>query len=200
MGQPSSNALTYSVQYPLDQIEVIVMDGGSTDATTCFVKESPAKLLLGGKTPAEARNIGIRHAEGTIIAFTDADCRVKEDWISILSSHLNNPLVAGVGGPNITIDEDVSYLVRYIGVFMESFLGSAGTKNTARYEHLREVCHNPTVNSAVRKCVLEEVRRFDPNLTVSEDVDLDARIRRRGYRLLYDPRMIVWHHRRNTVT
>jgi GT2 family glycosyltransferase len=83
---------------------------------------------------------------------------------------------------------------------MESSLGSAGVRNTVIYKNIREVNHNPPVNSAVRKNVFLEVGGFGEGYEPVEDVVLDAKIKRKNYKLIYDPDMIVLHHRRKTLS
>jgi len=178
--------------------EVIVVDGGSTDNTVQFVKKYPAKIILGEKSKASQRNTGVAQSVGDIIAFTDSDTRVAEDWLSTLAKHFDDPSIAGVGGPNITPDED-PFSARCFGALMESFLGSSGVRNTVIYRSVREVKHNPPVNSAVRKSVFQEAGGFTEGFEWAQDVMLDAKIKRMGGRLIYDPEMLVWHHRRRTL-
>jgi len=178
--------------------EVIVVDGGSTDSTVQFVKKYPVKIILDEKSKAAQRNVGVSQAEGDIIAFTDSDTRVAADWLSTLARHFDDTSIAGVGGPNITPNED-PFMARCFGVLMESFLGSTGVRNTVIYKSVCEVKHNPPVNSAVRKSAFKKAGGFAKGFEWSQDVMLDAKIKRLGGKLIYDPDMIVWHHRRKTL-
>ena len=178
--------------------QVILVDGGSTDNTVEIVKKHPAELLFADKPQARQRNVGIAHAAGDIIAFTDSDCRVTDVWLSALTQHFDDPSIASVGGPNLTPKDD-PFWAQCFGALMESLLGSVGVRNTVVYKSIREVSHNPPVNSAVRKAVLQEVAGFGEGFEPTEDVMLDAKIKRKGYRLIYDPKMLVWHHRRRTL-
>jgi len=59
-----------------------------------------------------------------------------------------------------------------------------------------EIYHNPTCNVMYRKEVLEEVGGFNHNLVTADDEELDYRIKKRGYKILYTPSAKVYHYRR----
>lgn len=63
-------------------IEVLVVDGGSTDKTEEIAKSYGARVI---KEPHKgigfARQQGLLHAKGEIVAFTDADTAVPKDWL-----------------------------------------------------------------------------------------------------------------------
>jgi glycosyltransferase involved in cell wall biosynthesis len=64
--------------------EVIVVDSGSTDGTRALAESSPtvtAVLDNPGGEPAGSRNLGVRHARGSALAFTDADCEPEPGWL-----------------------------------------------------------------------------------------------------------------------
>ena len=178
--------------------EVIAVDGGSVDNTVEIAKKFPVKLLLADRPQARQRNAGIDKAVGNIIAFTDSDCKVANVWLSTLAKQFDDLSVAGVGGSILTPEDD-PFLAQCIGALMESRLGSAGVRNSVSYKDIRDVNHNPTGNSAVRKSVLLEVGGFEDSLPKAEDVALDAKIKSKGYKLVYHPEMIVWHPRKRTL-
>jgi uncharacterized membrane protein/GT2 family glycosyltransferase len=97
-------------------LELIVVDDGSTDNTTDvalsfkdvnIVRNNPNKGLAG------ARNAGIEAATGEIIAFTDDDCRPHPDWISTLVAGYTDDSVAAVGGDVVSHDTSTITL-RYL--------------------------------------------------------------------------------------
>jgi len=61
-----------------------------------------------------------------------------------------------------------------------------------------ETDHNPTCNVMYRKTVLLETGGFDESLWPGEDVELDLRITRLGYKLMYNPAACVAHYRPST--
>jgi GT2 family glycosyltransferase len=150
--------------------------------------------------PGRGRNKGIIESTGQIIAFTDADCAVDKSWLSNITSHLaaQDQTIVGVGGPSMTPDSDGRF-AKCIGSLWQTSFGAAGARNPALYKGLRDVEHNPTCNSAYRRWVFDKVGLFHQYLPVTEDEEIDTRIRRKGYRLLYAEDVVVWHHRKNKL-
>jgi GT2 family glycosyltransferase len=66
-----------------EAFEVIVVDGGSQDATASIARERGVRVLHNpGLEPAGARNLGARAAAGELLAFTDADCEPAPAWLA----------------------------------------------------------------------------------------------------------------------
>ena len=83
--------------------EVIVADNGSTDGTAAivsgFASEHPRVRLVDASTrrgPATARNVGVAHARGQLVAFCDADDVVGDSWVRAMGDGLRSfPAVTG---------------------------------------------------------------------------------------------------------
>ena len=174
--------------------EVIVVDDGSTDGTREICEGFPRvrliKLDRGG--PSRARNVGIKQAQGEFVAFTDGDCIVDRRWLAELEKGFDRPEVVGVGGDQKSPEDETK-----TGRRIQEFLKLIGfmTDYIKTDSIMRETEHNPSCNVMYRKSVLEEVGGFDEELFPSEDVELDLKIRRRGYALLYNPAALVGHYR-----
>jgi glycosyltransferase involved in cell wall biosynthesis len=63
--------------------EVVVVDDGSTDGTATAAEAAGGVTVLrqGHSGPAAARNRGVEHASGRLLAFTDADCMPSPSWL-----------------------------------------------------------------------------------------------------------------------
>ena len=73
-------------EYPKKKLEIIIVDNNSNDKTKDTIKKYPVKYLLEKeKGSYAARNKGIEHAKGEIIAFTDSDCIADKQWVSCLA-------------------------------------------------------------------------------------------------------------------
>ncbi|RPJ47786.1 MAG: glycosyltransferase, partial [Candidatus Latescibacterota bacterium] len=165
--------------------EVIVVDDGSSDRTADAATLAGARVVRrpnGG--PAAARNSGWREATGEMVFFTDSDCYASEDCTSRLARLLRDPRAGAAGGS-------------YAAANPDAFLARAVQEEIAlRHRKMkREVRFLGSFNLAVRRSVLEEVGGFDEQYrrASGEDNDLSYRIRKRGYRLLFDPEARVGH-------
>lgn len=178
--------------------EVIIVDDGSTDDTASVAESfewcTVIRLDKGG--PSRARNVGVAAAQGQFVAFTDGDCRVDPRWLTELAQGFNAADVAGVGGDQRSPDDEtaagrlIQEFFRSVG-FMTGYITTSGRQG--------ETDHNPSCCSAYRTAVFNEVGGFDEQLWPGEDVDLDYRIRRKGYRLVFNPRAVVSHYRPKTI-
>jgi GT2 family glycosyltransferase len=187
------------MKYPKDEYEIIYVDGGSTDKTLELVSKYPIRIIKErGGSPASGRNAGIKKARGEIIAFTDADSIVDQNWLNRLLEGYDASDVGGVGGVILPYPEK-KYFPRTIGYLLPTTFGSAGARNPAVYATKKIVEHNPTNNTSIRKKVLEEVGYFNEALKVAEDIELDLRIRDAGYTLIYTPHAKVWHRQRSSL-
>ena len=141
------------------------------------------------------RNIGVELAKGEIIAFTDDDTILKEDWIKNAVKHLNeNTNYVGVGGPNFTPREGLPFAKAVGRIFGSKFLFSF--RYTIGHAKPKEIEHNPTCNYIIKKKVFETVQ-FHDTLWPGEDAEFDIKLIKHGFKILYAPDVIVWHHRRS---
>ena len=178
------------LRYP--NYEVIVVNDGSRDATPEIARRYPFQLITvpnGGLSAA--RNLGLHAATGEIVAYTDADVRVDEDWLSFLVQPFMTSDAVGVGGPNIvpTDDEWIAQCVAH---------SPGGPTHVLLHDTVAE--HIPGCNMAFRKWALEELGGFDPTyIKAGDDVDICWRLQARGGHLAFSPSAVVWHHHRNSV-
>lgn len=115
-----SRAVKSVLQQENVRVELIVVNDASTDGTAAVLAavEDPRLTVLAGSGDgaAAARNLGIRHAIGEIIAFADDDNVMAPGWLAAAARHLlRHPQAAGVYGAQVREPEgdgDVSLLYR----------------------------------------------------------------------------------------
>jgi cellulose synthase/poly-beta-1,6-N-acetylglucosamine synthase-like glycosyltransferase len=185
------------LDWPEDQMEIIIVDGRSTDNTIEIAKEYGSRVIYEDVgTRGGACNVGVRSVKGEFIVFTDADCVVPEDWLKNLIKHFNSEDVACVGGPNITPEDDTNF-AKCVGEVL-LFLSKPGSRYGLDMDEVVETFHNSGCNVAYRKSAIEEAGWFNEKLITCEDEELDYRILKKGYRILYTPDAKVDHYRRPT--
>jgi glycosyltransferase involved in cell wall biosynthesis len=138
-----------------------------------------------------ARNAGWRAAKGEIVAYLDDDAAPDRHWLHYLASAFMASNNVGVGGPNISFQED-------------PFIAHCVDHSPGNPTHVlltdRIAEHVPGCNMAFRRAALEAVGGFDPTFRIAgDDVDLCWRLQQRGWTLGFHPGAMVWHHRRGTL-
>jgi cellulose synthase/poly-beta-1,6-N-acetylglucosamine synthase-like glycosyltransferase len=178
--------------YPKDRYEIIVVDNNCTDGTDTIVAEYPVTLLHEREiqTSYAARNRGIQHARGSVVAFTDADCVAAPSWLREIAAPFTEQAVGGVGGRVLGTDPQTD---------VEKFLCSMQL-----FSHYHEdSVYLPvllTSNAAYRRTLLLAIGAFNGRLFTASDVDLAWRLQlETGARVVYAPTAVIYHTHRSTL-
>jgi len=175
-----------------DDLEVIIADGMSTDNTRGVILEykeqNPDLIINVIDNPARiipaALNMAISYASGDIIIRLDAHCIPERTYIKRCYSHLKAGLAENVGGIWEIKPTSDHWLARSIAVAASLPLGVGD----ARYRYTRSASYVDTVPfGSYWKKVFDEIGGFDETLLTNEDYELNARLRKAGYRIYLDP-------------
>jgi O-antigen biosynthesis protein len=179
---------TCELDYP--NLEIIVVDDGSTDSTPDIVRRYPRARLVSipHSGLSVARNEGLLEARGELVAYIDSDAYPIPEWPYYLALGMDRRNVGGVGGPNVPPADDpvgAQIVARAPGGPVHVLVSDD------RAEHV------PGCNMAFWKKVVAEVGGFDPIYTAAgDDVDLCWKILDRNWEIGFHPAAVVWHHRR----
>jgi glycosyltransferase involved in cell wall biosynthesis len=173
--------------YPADRLEVLVVDGGSTDGSRELVEAlaaaSPRVRLIENprRLAAAAANEGIAAAKGDVLCFLSAHGVPASTYVETSVAVLLETGAAGVGGRYEHVGTDAPS--RAIGLAMASPFGMASPHRTASSRREVDTISHPTFwarNYSV-------VGGYDETLRANEDYELNARVRRLVGPLVFDP-------------
>lgn len=180
-------------------LEVIVVDGGSTDRTrdvvlACAARDPRVRLLFNPRrTIPTALNVAVGEASGRWLVRVDAHSTVPPDYVSTAVELLAEGRWAGVGGRKDAVGRTAAG--RAVAVAMASRLGVGGST----YHHgtrAQEVDHVPF--GAYALDVVRGLGGWDERLVANEDFEFDYRLLQAGHRLLFDPRLTIeWQCRQS---
>lgn len=167
------------------EIEIILVDSGSTDNTIQIAKNEGAIIV--SIKPEEfsfgyALNIGCEKANGEILLFASAHVYpVYNNWIEKMLEPFNKNNVALVYGRQIG-DK--------LSKYSEKRLLTKWFPSTSNYHQLHPFCNN--ANAAIRKSLWNE-QHYDETLTGLEDLAWAEKILQKGYHLFYEAEAIIVH-------
>lgn len=177
------------------EIEIIVINDKKEKLNGAIVIPSEEP------TPAFKRNLGASLAKGNILAFLDDDSYPSVNWIKsaleVFKEFNNNKnSVVAVCGPCLTPPGDNIYR-KASGWVLSTLLGSGGAgvfRN--KIMSRRFVDDYPSVNLIVKKETFRKIGGFDVKHWPGEDTKLCLEIINNGGKIIYDPSILVYHHRR----
>lgn len=151
--------------------EIIVVDGGSTDATAAIARKLGATVMtVAHKGIGFARDRGLEEAKGDIIAYTDSDTVVPHDWLTKIEETLSERGVVGVFGTFRVPDGWWLYrgFINYIQPWLNQMYFRLGVPMAAG-QNL----------AFLRKAGLA-VGGFPEDYKIAEDIEMMTRLRKAG--------------------
>jgi GT2 family glycosyltransferase len=194
------------VNWPREQLEVIVVDNASGDGSVeRIAKEFPdvrALALEENRGFAAGCNAGAQAATGEIIAFLNNDARPDPEWVSAAAAVLaRDGSVACVASKVLDWDgELVDFVDAGLGFYGHGFKLHAGEPDSPAYDREADVLFASGAAMVVRASTFREVGGFDERYFLFfEDVDLGWRYWLLGYRVRYVPASLTYHRHHRSV-
>jgi len=170
--------------------EVVIVDGGSTDATwqrlQDWAERMPLRLVRApGASIARGRNLAVEAATGEIIASTDAGVRLEPTWLSELMAGLapDVDVVSGFFRPDART----------------TFERSMGATVLPDVDDIDPQKFLPSSRSILfRRGAWERAGGYPEWLDYCEDLVFDLALKQAGCRFAFAPRAVAWFRPRGS--
>ena len=184
-----------------ERFEVIIVDDCSTDVTAEAVPRMPGVVYLRNETNSgfiTACNRGAKKARGKYLVFLNNDTLVRDGWLSALLGTFAEEPQAGIVGSKLVYPD--GRLQEAGGIIWGDAsgwnYGNSDDPGKPEYNFLREVDYCSAATLMITKSLFEAVGGFDEKYAPAyyEDTDLAFKVRRAGYKVLYQPLSEVIHY------
>lgn len=211
MGETLDQCLTsIFTQNTYPNYEVIVIDNGSTEEKLAEViaqwqeKEPTRFKCYPLDIPfnfSAINNYAVKQAQGDYLLFLNNDTEViTPDWIEAMVEQAQRSSIGAVGGLLLYPDDTIQHAGIILGL---GGIGSHSHKHFPRttpgsFGHVISIGNVSAVTGACLMCrreLFEMVGGFDEELSVAyNDVDLCLKMVAKGYRNVYLPHAVLYHH------
>jgi len=193
--------------YPPHLMEIVVVDGQSTDETRKLIdqmlKECPTNSLLDFKilenpqriTPV-AMNIGINNSVGDVVILVGGHTEIDATYVSASISALRQSGADCVGGPLQTVG--ATTIARAIAAAQGSKFGVGGV--SFRDENAVAGYVDTVAFGAYPRTVFEQIGLFDDELVRNQDDELNFRLTQNGGKIWLDPSIKVIYFSRASLS
>lgn len=183
-------------------LELILVDNASTDGSQGFIQESYPEVKLvsldENRGFTGACNRGMELAKGDILVLLNNDTEVDPDWVAEVVAAFERHPEAGMIASKMLLFNRRDTL-HTAGDFMgiDGIPGNRGVWQKVgpefnQEEYVFSACGG---SSAYRRVMLDEIGLLDEDIFFStEDVDLGWRAQLAGWRCIYAPQAVVYHH------
>lgn len=195
---PCLSSLTKSVY---KNIDVIVVDNGSTDDSVSMIKKNYKDVVLveAGKNLgfASGNNLAYESAKGKYVILLNGDTEVKPDWLNRLVEFAEEHPDGGVFTPKILFFEDKKTINSAGGmcdIYGFSPLRGTFEKDVGQYNKTETVFYAHGAAMMIRKDLIDKIGFLDDSYFIyHEELDFCWRTWLSGYKVYYVPGAIVYH-------
>lgn len=189
--------------YPQDQLEVLFVDGMSTDTTRKIIQSATEKYknmyMIDNihRVVPYALNIGIEKAQGDIIVRIDAHAAFPSNYVSTLVKYLNClPNAQNVGAPCVTQTLGTTHKAKAIMAVLSNKWGVGNSTFRLGVEEVQIVDTVPF--GCWKKDTLVNIGMFNTNLIRNQDIELNKRLAKAGGNIYLVPNTHCIYYARET--
>jgi GT2 family glycosyltransferase len=193
-----------AVEYPKELFDVVVVDNASVDGSIQWLdKNAPDARCIQCRQNhgfAGGVNVGVEASSGEVLVFLNTDMRVEPQWLKELIA----PIITKEADCTSSMTLSWNGQVVNFGGSAMNFHGigwqvGMDDPDIDRYRTPKETLFACGGSMAITREVYEEAGRFDEDFfAYYEDVDLGFRLWVLGYRILYVPTSVAYHHHMST--
>ncbi len=172
--------------YPHDLLDVLVVDGRSTDKTRDVVRsvangytrvrllDNPAGIVATGL------NLALKEARGDVIVRVDGHCEVPPHYVRTCVKHLDEDQVDGVGGAVRTVGDTLTARAIATAMSCKFGVGNSAFRTTRGVSQLTDTVAFP----AYTRAAITRAGPYDEELVRNQDDEYNYRLRSLGARIL----------------
>lgn len=198
--EPFLNSV-YQQDYDKDYLEIIVVDGHSSDRTVEIIKEKfPEVRVIDNpqRIVPISMNIGIKEAKGEYIIRLDAHCTYPTDYFSRLIHYITTlPHADNVGGVCRTLPANDSAEAVAIAIALSSKFGMGNSEFRVGAKEIKEVDTVPF--GCYRREIFKKIGGYDEELIRNQDNELNSRLKIYGGTIYLIPDLVIDYYARDSV-
>lgn len=189
--------------YPKENMEVLFVDGMSTDRTREIIAEylplcpyidvldNPQRIV------PPALNVGIKAAKGEVIIRLDAHAVYPQNYFSVLERKLQELGADNVGGICRTLPVNDSVVCKAIAIALSSSFGMGNSY--FRIGASKEMCVDTVPFGCFRREIFDKIGYFDEELVRNQDDEFNGRIVKNGGKIYLIPSLVIDYYARDTI-
>ncbi|MFA7677370.1 MAG: glycosyltransferase [Candidatus Omnitrophota bacterium] len=184
-----------SQDYPAHKYEIIVVDDGSVDSTEKVARSAGFPNLIylkqGNQGAGGAKNAGARIARGKILAFTEDDCIVRNNWLSSIARLFES---------NPDADAFVGHCF-YAELEKINRVNTCGGKDLVKMD-IKEAgtfLNMGNGSFAVKKNIFESLHGYDQSFRIGEDLEFNIRMIKAGHSAFLTSSLPALHFARSQI-